>query len=86
MTRYLYPHNLKAKANIWLWHLRDFAIIGIAILLSIMALVYLRWLVPAAITLCYAFLTIQLDDTSILDYIRYAVRYFLTSPQYFEWR
>ena len=86
MTRYLYPHNLKAKANIWLWQLRDFAIIGIAILLSIVALVYLRWLIPAALTLCYAFLTIQLDDTSMLDYIRYAIRYFIMSPQYFEWR
>ena len=86
MTRYLYPNNLKAKANIWLWQLCDFAIMGIAILLSIVALVYLQWLLPAAITLCYGFLTIRLDDTSIMDYIRYAIRYFILSPQYFQWR
>ena len=86
MTRYLFPHNLKAKANIWLWQLRDFAVIGIAILLSVIALVSFRWLAPTAITLCYAFLTVRLDDTSIMDYMRYAIRYFIVSPQYYEWR
>ena len=35
MTRYIYPQNLKATANMWLWGLRDFAIIGIAALLSL---------------------------------------------------
>ena len=31
MTTYLYPKNLKATANLWLWSLRDFAIICIAL-------------------------------------------------------
>ena len=35
MTQYLYPQNLKATANLWLWGLRDFCILGIAALLSI---------------------------------------------------
>lgn len=86
MTHYLYPKNLKAKANLWLWGLRDFVIIGIALLLSIIALVYLTWMIPLALTFCYAFLTIQLDETTLLDYIRYAIRYFITGQQYFEWR
>ena len=86
MTQYLFPNNLKARASIWLWQLRDFAIIGIAALLSVAALVYLGWLVPAAVTLCFAFLTIQMDETTLLDYIRYAIHYFIMSPQYFEWR
>ena len=86
MTHYLFPKNLKAKASIWLWGLKDFAVIGIDALLSIAALVYFGWLIPAALTLCYAFLTIQLDDTTLLDYIRHAIRYFITGQQYFEWR
>lgn len=86
MTEYLYPHNLKATANMWLWGLRDFAIIGVAALLSIVALVYLGWLVPAALTLCFAFLTIRLDETTMLDYIKYAFRYFIPTQQYYEWR
>lgn len=86
MTEYLYPHNLKATANMWLWGLRDFAIIGVAALLSIVALVYLGWLIPAAVTLCFGFLTIRLDETTMLDYIKYAFRYFISTQQYFEWR
>lgn len=86
MTQYLFPKNLKAKATLWLWRLRDFAILGIAALISIVILVYLEWLLPAALTLCFGFLTIQLDETTMLDYINYAVRYFITSQQYFEWR
>ena len=62
MTQYLYPQNLKATANLWLWGLRDFTILGIAALLSIVAL-----------TLCYGFLTIRMDDTTVLNYIKYAV-------------
>lgn len=86
MTQYLYPQNLKATANLWLWGLKDFAILGIAALLSIVALVQLRMVVPAAATLCYSFLTIRLDDMTILDFLNYAARYFLSTQQYFEWR
>lgn len=86
MTQYLYPQNLKATANLWLWGLRDFCILGIAALLSIEALVQLQIVIPAAATLCYGFLTIRLDDTTILDFMKYAVRYFISTQQYFEWR
>lgn len=86
MRQYLYPHNLKATANMWLWSLKDFAILGVAALLSIVIVVNLRWLLPAAATLTYGFLTIRLDDTTILDFIKYAGRYLLTTQQYYEWR
>lgn len=86
MKRYLYPKNLKAVANMWLWSLRDFAILGIAAMLSIVTLIYLKTLIPAALTLCFGFLTIRLDETTILDYITYAARYFITTQQYYEWR
>ena len=86
MTQYLYPQNLKATANLWLWGLRDFCIIGIAALLSVVLLVYLKIFIPAAMTLVYGFLTIRMDDTTVMDYIRYAVKYLITTQQYFEWR
>ena len=86
MTQYLYPQNLKATANLWLWGLRDFCIIGIAALLSVVLLVYLKIFIPAAITLVYGFLTIRMDDTTVMDYIRYAAKYLITRQQYFEWR
>ena len=84
--QYLYPQNLKATANLWLWGLRDFTIIGIAALISIVILVNLGWVIPAVATLCYGFLTIRMDETTIMDFIRYAVRYFMSTQQYFEWR
>lgn len=60
MTSYLYPQNLKATANLWLWGLRDFAVFSIATLLSVLALAQLRIIMPAAVTLCYGFLSIRL--------------------------
>lgn len=86
MTQYLYPQNLKATANLWLWSLKDFLIIGVAALLSIILLVNTGFAIPAAVTLCYGFLTIRMDETTILDFIKYAVRYFISTQQYFEWR
>lgn len=86
MTQYLYPQNLKATANLWFWSLKDFCALGIAALLSIVILVQTRIVVPAAVTLCYGFLTIRMDDTTVMDFIKYAVRYFISTQQYFEWR
>ena len=87
MTQYLYPQNLKAKANLWLWGLRDFTILCVAILLSAVILVHSGILLPIALSLCFGFLTIRAaDETTIMDYLRYAVRYFLSTQQYFEWR
>ena len=85
MTQYLYPQTLTATANLWLWSLRDFAILCIAVLLSALALVQLGMFIPAAVTLCFGFLTIRMDDTTVLDYMRYAVRYLISTQQYFEW-
>ena len=86
MTQYIYPQNLKATANLWLWGLRDFCIIGIATLLSVVSLVHLKFFLPAVATLCYAFLTIRMDDTTVLDYMKYATKYLISTQQYFEWR
>lgn len=86
MTQYYYPQNLKAKANIWLWGMRDFIILGVGVLLSVVALVKLGWIVPAAITLCFGFMTIRSGDMTVLEYIRYAARYFITEQQYYKWR
>ena len=86
MTSYLYPQNLKATANLWLWGLRHFSILCIAALLSVVALVQLGWFIPAAATLGFGFLTIRMDDTTVLDFIKYAVRYFISTQQYYEWR
>lgn len=68
MTQYLYPQNLKATANLWLWSLKDFAILSIAALLSVLIVSVSRFILPLALTLGYGFLTIRADDTTVLDY------------------
>lgn len=83
---YIYPHNLKAQAKLWFWNLRDIVIIGVALLISILALTQIKFFLPLALTLVYMFLSIQFDDTSVLDFIRQGVKYFLINQQYFEWK
>lgn len=83
---YMYPDNLKAKATLWLWELKDIGIIGVGLLISVFALAQLKLMPPIVITAVYSFLTIQFEDTSILNFIRYACAFFLLKQQNFEWR
>ena len=70
---YIYPDNLKAKAKLWLWELKDVAVIGIGLLLSVLALTQGAGMFLLVITVMYAFLSIRTDGASILDYLRCAV-------------
>lgn len=83
---YIYPHNLKSQAKLWFWNLRDISIIGVALLISILALTQIKFFLPLALTLVYMFLSIQLDDTSVLEFIKHGVKYFMVTQQYYEWK
>ncbi len=83
---YIYPNNLKAKPTLWLWALRDVAVIGVGLVLSVLALVELGLVPPLIATVLYAFLSIRLEDSSILDFLRYAVCFLFLKQQHFEWR
>ena len=43
---YYYPYNLRSQAKLWLWNLRDIVIIGIALLISILALAQMKFILP----------------------------------------
>lgn len=43
-------------------------------------------LFPLAGALCFAFMTIRMEDTTVMDYLGYATRHFVTSQKYYEWR
>lgn len=83
---YIYPDNLKAKAKLWLWELKDVAVLGIGLLLSVLALTQGAGMILLVVTVMYAFLSIRTDGTSILDYLKCAVCFLLLHQQYFEWR
>lgn len=86
MKTYLYPQNLKARVNLWLWSLGDFLIFSIAALVSAAIFLNTGIMLPGALSLCHGFLTIRKDDMAVADFIGCAVRYFLTGQQYYEWR
>ena len=83
---YIYPDNLTAKAMLWLWELKDVGIIGVGLLLSILALTQTGIFIPLVLTAVYGFLSIRFDDTSILDFIRYAAAFLSAKQQFYEWR
>lgn len=83
---YIYPDNLKASPMLFLWRLKDLAVIGIGALISVLALSQIGFSIPLVITLAYAFLAIRFEDTSILDFIKYAVRYFFVEQQEYRWK
>lgn len=83
---YIYPQNLKAQARLWLWSLRDIAILGVALIVSFLALAKLGLYLPLALSLVYAFLAIRLDEQTVLDFIGRCVRYFLISQRDYRWQ
>ena len=86
MKTYIYPENLKANVKLWLWNVRDFIMICIGIILSVIVLVNLWNVIPCAVTACFAFLSLRVDETAIMDYLFNAVKFFVTSQQLYLWR
>ena len=66
--------------------MKDFVILCIAVLLSVVLFTWFGCLIPAVLAMIYAFLTIKKDDITVLDFIKHAVRYFMSNQQYYEWR
>lgn len=83
---YIYPENLTAKATMWLWTLKDLSILIIGCLFSVFALVQTGAMVPLVVTATYGFLTIRFSDASVMDFLRYAMVFFITKQQQYEWR
>ncbi|MDO4563332.1 MAG: hypothetical protein Q4C12_05810 [Clostridia bacterium] len=83
---YIYPDNLKSKAVMWLWELKDIGILAIGAIISILALTQTGLMLPLAVTAGYGFLTIRLDEMSIMMFIRNAWNYFAGIQQFYEWR
>jgi hypothetical protein len=77
---------MKTQAKLWFWNLRDAIIFGTMLTVSAVSLVKLGWIAPLAVTFIFAFLSIRMDESSVLDFIRRAVRFFITEQQYFIWK
>ena len=84
--QYIYPQNMRTQVKLWFWSLRDIIILGAALTVSVVSWAKINFVLPAALTVLYGFLTIRIDEYSILDFLKRAFRYFVTTQQYFEWR
>lgn len=84
--QYIYPQNMRTQAKLWFWNPKDVIILAIALTISVVSWAKLGFILPAALTLGYAFLSIRMDEYSVLDFIRRAWRYFVSTQQYFEWK
>jgi len=85
LNTYIYPDNLSAKATLWMWKLRDMGIIATGLILSAIAITTIRTAIPLVAVCAYAFISIQLDDVSMKDYISWAWRFLISGQQYYEW-
>lgn len=86
MRSYIYPENLRANVKLWFWSVRDFCIICCGIILSVTVIVQFWNIIPAAATLCFAFLSLRADDNAIMDYMWNAIKYFLLTQQEYHWQ
>ena len=73
---YMYPDNLKGKATLWLWYLRDIGIVGVGAIIGVIAISHANFYMPMALVGCYAFLTIRMADT---------FAFFIFSQQLYKW-
>lgn len=83
---FIFPTNLKAKPKMWLWELRSLAVIGVGLILSVLALANGLSGGPLILTALYAFLSIKVEETSVLDFLRFAADFLFLKQQYYEWR
>lgn len=82
---FIYPENLRASPTLFFWQLKDLVVIGVCLLVSALIFSQTGFIPPLAVTVAYAFLCIRVEDTSIKEFIGYAVRYFITEQQEFKW-
>jgi len=83
---YIYPANLKSRASLFLWQLKDIAVVTILTVVGVLALSQIKSPAPLAFAAAYAFLSIRFEENSILDYLRYAWRFCVSGQQFYLWR
>lgn len=82
---YYYPENLRAEPLLFLWRLKDVVKIGAGALFAMFVAMQSGSLFPLTVVLAVAFLCVRIEDTSVMEFLKYAVRFFVTQGQEFKW-
>lgn len=80
--KYIYPENLSAKPRMWLWNLKDLAVASMFALVGVFFLAQFKIALPLVLAALYAFVTIRLDDDSIMDFLQSACTYFFLQRRF----
>lgn len=83
---YLYPRNLKETPTLWLWSFKDIGIIGVGAIIAVLVFTLTQVVVPLLIVGVFAFLTIRFGDTTMMNFIQFAIAYFITESQMYHWK
>lgn len=67
---------MRASATLWLWSLKDFVVVIIGALFSAIVLATTKLMIPAVLVGTYALLSIRADGTTMLDFIKYGIKFF----------
>ena len=86
MQTYIYPQNLKSGAKLWLWNICNLLILCLGLILSVVIFTQFQTFLSFAITAAYAFLTIRMEEITVMDYLFCAVKFFVTAQQIYHWR
>lgn len=81
-----YPENLRSQATVWLWKVKDLIVTAVLLALGLFAFSASGEGFFVVIGAAYGILTIQAEEITVMDFLTWGVRYFLTQQQSFEWR
>lgn len=83
---YSYPDNLKEKAKLFLWELKDVGVISVIGIIGAFAMSKTGSSALIVLTALYMFLTIKRDGVSVLNFITSAFAFLIYKQQTFEWQ
>ncbi|MDO4317910.1 MAG: hypothetical protein Q4C48_06825 [Lachnospiraceae bacterium] len=84
MKTYIYPENLQAKSQKWLWTLPCLGAIALFFAASVLVFMLFGTWLMFGITAGIAVVSIQVEGNSLLLHLRVAIRFFFTQQEYFQ--
>ncbi len=82
---FMYPKDLRSKAKFIIWEFKDIIVATLMLLFSVFIFTKTGVILFISITGVYIFLTANIEDMSVRNYIIYAFRFLISSQQKFLW-
>ncbi len=82
---YMYPKDLRSKPKFIMWEFKDMIISTLMLLISVFIFSKTNTTFFIAVTGVYMFLTVNIEDMSVRNYIIYAFRFLISTQQKYFW-